>query len=212
MVAAASVTYAVTLRRVIRADAAQLEPAPAATADAIVVLGGHVYPDAPCRELAMRLDHGRALWEAGAAPLLVMTGGIDGELDETEEMARYLRTHGVPETAIDTVKPSHNTRVTIESLAQRPGHYLLVSSRYHAHRLAVTARRYGVDAVVDCVPHSPDVDIAQIHRNQLHTETIASILYALPPGIANPARRLVGRLRYEIPGWLNRRAGLEHRA
>lgn len=155
----------------------------------------------------MRLDHARALWVAGRAPRIVMTGGIDGDLDETELMARHLRDAGVPESAIGVVKPSHNTRVTIESLAQLPGRYLLVSSRYHAHRLAVTAVRYGVDAVVDCAPHSPDVDIARIHRNQLHTETIASILYALPPTVADPARRLVGRLRYQIPAWLNHRAG-----
>jgi uncharacterized SAM-binding protein YcdF (DUF218 family) len=81
--------------------------------DAIVVLG--------CRgpaALRRRLEIGIRLFERGAAPFLVLSGGGNGPLPEAEIMRRAAIAHGVSETAllIDTV-----SRDTVENARERRG-------------------------------------------------------------------------------------------
>ena len=82
-------------------------------ADAIVILG--------CRgpaALKRRLGVGIRLFEAGAAPLLVLSGGGSGPLSEAEIMRRAAVAHGISETAmlVDTV-----SRNTVEMRARPRG-------------------------------------------------------------------------------------------
>jgi vancomycin permeability regulator SanA len=66
-------------------------------ADAIVVLG--------CRgpaALQRRLEIGIRLFERGAAPLLVLSGGGSGPVPEAELMRQAAIAHGVPPTALLT--------------------------------------------------------------------------------------------------------------
>jgi len=106
-------------------------------ADAIVVLG--------CRgpaALGRRLEVGVRLFEAGAAPLLVLSGGGSGPIPEAEAMRRAAIASGVSETALLTDAVSRNTfenaRETARLLHARGlRSVILVSDRSHLLRAAV---------------------------------------------------------------------------
>ena len=113
-------------------------------ADAIVVLG--------CRgpaALRRRLEIGIRLFQAGAAPLLVLSGGGSGPLPEAEFMRRAAIVHGVPPTAllIDPVSRDtfENARETARLLSARGlRSVLLVSDRVHLPRAALLFRLAGL--------------------------------------------------------------------
>ncbi len=113
-------------------------------ADAIVVLG--------CRgstALKRRLGIGIRLFEAGAAPLLVLSGGGAGPLPEAELMRRAAIADGVPPTAllIDTASRNtvENARETARLLSARGlGSVVLVSDRVHLPRAALLFRLAGL--------------------------------------------------------------------
>ena len=113
-------------------------------ADAIVVLG--------CRgstALKRRLGIGIRLFEAGAAPLLVLSGGGSGPMPEAELMRRAAIADGVPPTAllIDIVSRDtfENARETARLLSARGlRSVLLVSDRVHLPRAALLFRLAGL--------------------------------------------------------------------
>ena len=113
-------------------------------ADAIVVLG--------CRgstALKRRLGIGIRLFQAGAAPLLVLSGGGSGPTPEAELMRRSAIAHGVPPTAllIDPVSRDtfENARETARLLSARGlRSVLLVSDRVHLPRAALLFRLAGL--------------------------------------------------------------------
>jgi len=86
--------------------------------DAIVVLG---CPGSTA--LKRRLGIGIRLFEAGAAPLLVLSGGGSGPLPEAEIMRQAAIAHGVSETAmlVDVVSRDtfENARETARLLSAR---------------------------------------------------------------------------------------------
>jgi uncharacterized SAM-binding protein YcdF (DUF218 family) len=99
--------------------------------------------------LARRLDRGIGLFQAGAAPLLLLSGGGAGPVAEAEIMRRMALARGVPATALlieprsrDTVE---NARETARLLGPRGGHLiLLVSDRAHLPRAALLFRLAGL--------------------------------------------------------------------
>ena len=113
-------------------------------ADAIVVLG--------CRgpaALRRRLEIGIRLFEVGAAPLLVLSGGGGGPVPEAELMRRAAIADGVPPTAllIDNVSRDtfENARETARLLTARGlRSVLLVSDRVHLPRAALLFRLAGL--------------------------------------------------------------------
>jgi uncharacterized SAM-binding protein YcdF (DUF218 family) len=113
-------------------------------ADAIVVLG--------CRgstALKRRMRIGIELFEAGAAPLLLLSGGGSGPTPEAELMRRSAIAHGVPETSmvVDTVSRNtvENARETARLLSGRGlRSVLLVSDRVHLPRAALLFRLAGL--------------------------------------------------------------------
>ncbi len=128
--------------------------------DAIVVLGAAQYAGRPSPVLRARLDHAHALYRAGVAPLVVLTGGM-GDGDTTTEAAvgrRYLRDLAVPDSAI-VLEPAGRT--TSESmrgaaaLLPRGGRVVLVSDPFHALRARVLAWRNGLRAVSSPTRTSP---------------------------------------------------------
>ena len=114
------------------------------TADAVVVLG--------CRGsagLMRRLDRGLRLFHAGAAPLLLLSGGGTGPVPEAEIMRRVALARGVPEAALLIEPGSRNTaenaRETARLLRLRGGSsVLLVSDRAHLLRAALLFRLAGL--------------------------------------------------------------------
>lgn len=127
----------------------------ARAADAIIVLGAAQYDGSPSPVLQDRLDHALELYNAGLAPMIVVTGGRqEGDrFTEATTGYNYLRAHGVPDEAL--LKEVGGTN-TYESLAASARilrerdltEVVLVTDGYHAFRVGAIAEDLGLDASV----------------------------------------------------------------
>jgi uncharacterized SAM-binding protein YcdF (DUF218 family) len=196
-----------TIRVLVAERAAQrppvIVPEPRRTA-AILVLGARVLPTGPSRELAARLDHAWSLWRAGAAPVVVVSGGVDAGLDETDVMRDYLEGRGIPAAAILEARPGGNTRQTLGAAARIAaerglGPWIAVSSPYHARRLRDEGARRGLSTVASGPGDSPEMRNPSVHRVRLATEVVGTVLYALPAPVTDRLSRFVGRHRHSVP-------------
>jgi uncharacterized SAM-binding protein YcdF (DUF218 family) len=131
-------------------------------ASAIVVLGAAQYVGHPSPVLRARLDHAIALWRAGLAPVLIVTGGR-GPRDTTSEgeaSHTYALRQGVPDTAI--LIETHG-RTSVESMRavadmmhdRGMGTAILVSDPFHMLRLKVLASRLGITPYTSPTRTSP---------------------------------------------------------
>jgi len=124
-------------------------------ADAIVVLGAAQYDGRPSPALANRLDHALDLYDDGLAPMIVVTGGRQqgDRFTEATTGYNYLRTQGVPDTAI---RKEVQGRTTYESLAavarflrtEGVDDVILVSGPAQAKRLSGIAPAVDLHAAV----------------------------------------------------------------
>lgn len=124
-------------------------------AEAIVVLGAAQYDGRPSPALQDRLDHALELYDAGVAPIVVVTGGrqTGDRFTEATSGYNYLRRHGVPD---DAIRKEVQGRTTYESLAavarflraEDLDDVVLVSSPAHAKRLADIASDVGLHAAI----------------------------------------------------------------
>lgn len=153
-----------------RQDGAVSMPGPAA---AIIVLGAAQYDGRPSPVLRARLDHAVALWRAGAAPRVIVTGGRRAGDRTTEAAAsrRYVVDHGVPDSAVFLESEGQSTEQSLRaaavllgqlvrtaqgpSQAPLPTRAVLVSDPFHMLRLGVLARRFGITAYGSPTPTSP---------------------------------------------------------
>jgi uncharacterized SAM-binding protein YcdF (DUF218 family) len=127
----------------------------AGPADAIVVLGAAQYDGDPSPVLQSRLDHAAELYEAGYAPLVVVTGGKQ-EGDRVTQAAAgftYLRNKGIPEESIllevDGTSTYSELAATSRILRDRGlDSVLMVSDGYHSERLLAIADEVGLDGAV----------------------------------------------------------------
>ena len=130
------------------------------TAEAIVLLGGDVGIPLPPRVESQvsgnRALHALRLYQAGKAPLIVITGGNVFPQRDVEAEAAYtadiLKRWGVPEEDIVVEKASRNTRenaVTTRRLLSERGidRILLVTAAFHMPRALPTFRHTGFDVV-----------------------------------------------------------------
>jgi uncharacterized SAM-binding protein YcdF (DUF218 family) len=137
--------------------------------DAIVVLGAAQYNGRPSAVLAARLDHAIALYKAGYAPYLVVTGGnLPGDLTtEAETGRRYAANRGVPADAIlmektggTTLESIRNVRTIFEAHGLHTA--LFVSDRTHMLRVLRQAADQGIEAwgsPTDTSPADTDPDM-----------------------------------------------------
>jgi uncharacterized SAM-binding protein YcdF (DUF218 family) len=119
--------------------------------DAIVVLGAAQYNGRPSAILKARLDHAIALYDAGYAPYLVVTGG-KAEGDRTTEAAAaraYALANGVPAAAIlaedqgrTTPESLHGVAALLRTNGLRST--LFVSDRTHMLRVLRIAQDEGM--------------------------------------------------------------------
>jgi uncharacterized SAM-binding protein YcdF (DUF218 family) len=131
-------------------------------AAAIVVLGAAQYVGRPSPVLRARLDHAIDLWRRGLAPMLIVTGGR-GEGDTTSEAAvsrRYAIRRGVPDSAIVLENTGRTTRESLRGVAAimsgKPRRdVILVSDPFHMLRLAILARRFGLEPLTSPTRTSP---------------------------------------------------------
>ena len=129
---------------------------------AVVVLGAAQYDGKPSPVLRARLDHAVALWRAGYAPWLIVTGGR-GTGDTTSEAAvsrRYAVQRGVPAAAILLESEGRTTSQSMSGVAalmrtRGRRDVLLVSDPFHMLRLVILARRHGLDPFASPTPTSP---------------------------------------------------------
>lgn len=160
-------------------------------ADAIVVLGAAQYDGRPSAILRARLDHGIALFEAGVAPYLVVTGG-KAEGDRTTEAASaraYVLGRGVPRSAILVEDRGRTTRESLRGVADiLRAHDLtrvvFVSDRTHMLRVLRIAADEGIVGYGSPTTTSP-TDATLPNRVEATAREIAA-LGALFVGIGVP--------------------------
>ncbi len=121
------------------------------SAQAIVVLGGNAPVNGKLAgESAARLTHALTLYEAGAAPLLVMTGG--GEVPVAPAMVAAAQETGVQKDAILSEAVSRSTlqnAIFSADFAEldKSQPVILVSHRYHLPRAWASFRWAGFTSV-----------------------------------------------------------------
>ncbi len=120
-------------------------------ADCILILGAGVKPNGePSDMLRDRLKVGLLLYEAGAAPRILISGDNSREeYNEPATMERYLLENGVPEEAIVSDYAGFST---YESLYRARDIFcaekiIIVTQEYHLHRSLYVAEKLGLDAV-----------------------------------------------------------------
>ncbi|MBO7405448.1 MAG: YdcF family protein, partial [Clostridia bacterium] len=120
-------------------------------ADCILVLGAGVRADGtPSHMLEDRLLTGIALYEAGAAPKLLMSGDHGSvDYDEVNTMKSFAVGHGVPP---DDIFMDHAGFSTYESLIRARDVFgadriVIVSQEYHLYRALWLAEALGIEAV-----------------------------------------------------------------
>lgn len=120
-------------------------------ADAIVVMGAAQYDGRPSPVFAARLEHAVALYKAGLAPWLIVTGG-KAPGDRTTEAASakaYAIASGIPAAAILAEDGSRTTLESIRAVGgvMRAGGLrtaVFVSDRPHILRVLRMARDEGI--------------------------------------------------------------------
>lgn len=118
--------------------------------DCILVLGCLVHDSGrPSDMLADRLRRGVALYEAGAAPKLLMSGDHGRkDYDEVDAMKRYAFEAGIPS---EDIFMDHAGFSTYESLYRARDVFqaktvLIVTQDYHLYRAIHIAKRLGLEA------------------------------------------------------------------
>lgn len=120
-------------------------------ADAIIVLGASVHPDGtPSGILQDRLDDGIALYFAGAAPKIIMSGDNGTEsYNECWAMKQYAISQGVPS---EDVFCDHAGFFTYETM-YRARHVfgaeriVVATQTYHLYRALYDAQGVGMEAI-----------------------------------------------------------------
>jgi uncharacterized SAM-binding protein YcdF (DUF218 family) len=132
--------------------------------DAIVVMGTAQHNGRPGPVLQARLDRALALYEAGNAPLLVVTGGRapGDQFTEAEAGETFLLAEGVPPAAIVKENAGRDTWQSMmgvaEVLAPRDVQsVLLVSDGFHLLRSKLMARDLGFEPYGSAAVESPIV-------------------------------------------------------
>jgi len=122
--------------------------------DAVVVMGAAQYDGRPSPQLRARLDHALRLWQRGAAPLVVVTGGKQrgDRFTEAESGREYLVAAGVPIESIVVEPRGTSTYESLRAVADEAralgvDRVAVVSDPYHVLRAHLVARELGLDAV-----------------------------------------------------------------
>lgn len=120
------------------------------TTDVALVLGAGVRFDGqPSRILRGRLETARALYEAGKAHRLLLSGSPESRgHSEPVAMRNYLQTQGVPAEAITLDEYGVDTWRSCRAAARDFGlrRVIVVTSHFHLPRAVALCRRAGIDA------------------------------------------------------------------
>lgn len=134
-----------------RDDIVDAQEAASFDADAIIVLGASVLPDGtPSGILRDRLDDGIALYFAGAAPKLIMSGDNGTEsYNECWAMKRYAIAQGVPSEDIFCDHAGFSTYETMYRARNVFGaeRVVIATQTYHLYRAIYDAQGVGMEAI-----------------------------------------------------------------
>lgn len=175
-------------------------------ADAIVVLGGGTRGDthwssmADLNTAADRIPHGLALYKAGKAPLVLVTGGsTTGTRPEAEQIGDYLKLMGLPSSALllerqslDTRQNAAYSRVLLEGRGVRS--VLLVTSAYHMRRAVPLFQRAGFEVIPAPTDFQRLVGKPAVPRWLPRVDDLGRSTRAI--------REHVGFVYYRLRGWL----------
>jgi uncharacterized SAM-binding protein YcdF (DUF218 family) len=134
-------------------------------ADAIVVFGAAEYAGRPSPVYRARLDHAYDLFQRGAAPVVITTGGAaaDPSFSEGGVGHDYLMHRGIPEVKLIAETQGSDTAASAERVAvimrtNRMHTCVAVSDAYHVFRIRKLLEHEGVRVYVaprpDSRPHS----------------------------------------------------------
>ncbi len=120
--------------------------------DALVVMGAAQWNGKPSPVLKARLDHAVELYQAGRAPMIIVTGGKQPGDRVTQGFAGYdyLRAQGVPEEAIKIEVDGRNSyeelsaAAVIVRQAKAGPDVVLISDPYHSLRISQIAEEVGL--------------------------------------------------------------------
>ncbi|MBQ8697245.1 MAG: YdcF family protein, partial [Clostridia bacterium] len=122
--------------------------------DCIIVLGCHVKSEGvPGRMLTDRLDTGIALYKAGVAPKLLMSGDHGTvEYNEVGTMKKYAEEAGVPSEDIFMDHAGFSTYETVYRAKEIfcADKVIIVTQEYHMYRALHIANSLGVEAYGVC--------------------------------------------------------------
>lgn len=120
-------------------------------ADAIIVLGASVHPDGtPSGILQDRLDDGIALYFAGAAPKIIMSGDNGTEsYNECWAMKQYAISQGVPSEDVFCDHAGFSTYETMYRARHVFGadRVVIATQTYHLYRAVYDAQGVGMEAI-----------------------------------------------------------------
>lgn len=199
------------LARLVEAAAVRIPAAEAPAADAIVVLsGGRVVAPGPARVSEWsdpdRFFGGLELFQAGKAPLLILTGGWSPSEPtaplEGDVSAVWAKAFGVPEDRVVTTGPVVNTLEEARAVATLAGsrspplrRILLVTSAFHMPRAA----RLFQSAGFEVIPFS--VDFKANAASELGVlDLVPSAAALLRTQVA--MREMYGRLVVRLLEWM----------
>lgn len=130
-------------------------------ADAIIVMGAAQYNGSPSPDLVARLSHALALWRAGVATIVVVTGGRESGDPFTEAgvSATWLERRGVPRHDILAEKVGRDSYESIAAAVRALGRsrriVVMVSDPFHEDRIVSMAQRLGLHAYPSPTRTSP---------------------------------------------------------
>lgn len=127
------------------------EAASSAGADYILVLGAGLRPDgSPSDMLTDRMKVAVELYEAGAAPKLLLSGDHSGsDYNEVGAMAKFATDAGVPEDALVLDGSGFSTYDSVEraKYIYEARSLVIVTQEYHLCRALYLADSFGINAV-----------------------------------------------------------------
>ncbi len=196
-----------------------LPPAEIPRVEAIVILGGGTsgaeYPRATVEldGAGDRVIYGARLYRQGAAPQVVVTGGLlpwsNSESSGADSMTEFLLFMGVPQEAIVLERESDNTyenAVFTRSLLEAQGidRILLVTSAMHMPRAVAVFEKQGFNVI----PAPTDYLVTRSSIQKPFSETWPDFILGLFPSADNlhqltlALKEYLGLAVYRLRGWL----------
>jgi uncharacterized SAM-binding protein YcdF (DUF218 family) len=162
-------------------------------ADAIIVLGAAVWSGGRAGpSLNARTQHAIALYRAGYASHLILSGGLGRyPPSEAEAMRQLALAAGVPDQALVLEDGSHsteenlaNSKMLMDARGWRTA--LVVSDPFHLLRAEMIARDMGIDAFCSPARNSPNYTIPEQRAYYTAREALALIWYYVTRVVGEP--------------------------